>query len=88
LCVCGGFSNQSSTLKQVLAAVDGHFDWSYKSNTHDYSKWQELIDVVLAQSPGAQKSNLPESVLAELVDCFYDSSPSNSVFRDKPIPPG
>ena len=84
----GESSNHSSILKQALAAIDGHFGWRSEQNAHDYSKWEELIDTVLAQSPGAQRDNLPESVLAELVDCFDDTSPSASVLGDQPIPLG
>jgi len=84
----GESSNQPSALRQALAAVKGHFDWRSEHNSHSYTDRQELRDVVLAQSPGAQRDDLPESVLAELVDCLDDSSPSASVFRDQPIPLG
>ncbi|MDR2924890.1 MAG: hypothetical protein LBU76_02920 [Azoarcus sp.] len=84
----GELNNKSSAFKQSLAAVDGHFNWRSKSNTHDYSKWQELRSVVLAQSPSTQRNNLPENVLAELVDCFDDPSPSASTFRNNSAPLG
>jgi hypothetical protein len=79
---------QSSALKQALAGIDGRFSWRSEANVHAYSKWQELTDAALAQSPGAQRENPPESVLAELVECLSDSSLSASVFGDRPIPLG
>jgi len=81
-------SNQSSALKQALATIEGRFGWRPEANAHDYSKWEELINAALAQSPGAERDNPPESLLAELVDCFDDSSPSSSIFRDQTIPLG
>jgi len=81
-------NNQSSALKQALAKIEGHFDWKPDANAHTYTKWEEIINAALAQSPSADRDNPPESLLAELVDCFDDSSPSSSIFRDQNIPLG
>jgi hypothetical protein len=77
-----------SMLKQSLAAIKGRFNWLPDHGYYEYSQRQELIDLVLAQTPGARRDHLSVETLSGLVDCLDDSSLSVSVFADKPVPVG
>jgi hypothetical protein len=76
------------TLKQSLAAFQGRFDTLPGHGEYQYSRRKELIDLVLAHTPGAQRDRLSAAILSELVDCLDDPSPSASMFGEQTVPVG
>ncbi|MDR1849447.1 MAG: hypothetical protein LBQ75_05350 [Zoogloeaceae bacterium] len=85
----GVLNRQPSALKQAVAAVDGSFGLRFgRPSFSNYSKREKLIGIVLAQLPGTGRDDPPDNLLAELIDCFDDPSPSASVFQDQPVPLG
>ena len=78
----------------MLVEINGTFVQTYDQIGYVYSKRQELRNAVLAAGqknklPEITPTELPESMLAELVDCIDDVSLSSSVisFEDRPPPP-
>ncbi|MDR2215101.1 MAG: hypothetical protein LBE59_04575 [Nevskiaceae bacterium] len=94
LAACGSAGSPGNPLagplgiRQALAAIKGEFSSTPGRDGIRYSKQQDAVDTVLEQTPGARRDNLPEDVLAQLVDCLDDASPSSSVFADQPSPLG
>jgi hypothetical protein len=76
------------TLKQSLAALQGRFDKLPDNDDYIYSRHQELIDIVLAHTPGARRDFLAAETLLEFVDCLDEQSPSASMFGNQTVPLG
>jgi hypothetical protein len=94
LTACSQSENQNSPapaasdLKQALSVIEGEFLRYPNQDGLYYTKQQEARDTVIALSPQMQEDRLPDTRIAELIDCIDDPSPSLSKFEDNFAPVG
>ncbi|GHU39982.1 hypothetical protein AGMMS50289_00790 [Betaproteobacteria bacterium] len=79
-----------SSLKRALMQIEGRFDWQPDRNAYVYSRRVALGREVRFTLPfeKMEDERLPAEMLAELVDCLDDTSPSSSTLNDQPVPLG